>query len=236
MDDVWRGNLELGDGWAVWTGAVGDGAPHRHFAAQAVFAPEPLRVYDADGGHVMGCCVLIDPLAPHRLEPRRDARLVYLEPSRRIDDALADLLRPARAMSSLAIVAAPGGPRFWSSWLAAGTPDRGPTPRIDDALRSIDDLLPDGAVPLDAIARRAALSPERFRHLFAEEIGLPFRRYVLWRRLRLAAAELLAGRDATTAAHAAGFADAAHFARTLKATFGITAGESGLLRRVGEAA
>jgi AraC-like DNA-binding protein len=54
-------------------------------------------------------------------------------------------------------------------------------------------------------------------------MGLPFRRYLLWRRVQRAFVALKAGDDVTTAAHMAGFADAAHFARTLKAMFGVTA-------------
>lgn len=95
--------------------------------------------------------------------------------------------------------------------------------RVERVLTIINRELANGPLPLDAAARTAGLSPERFRHLFADEIGLPFRRYVLWRRLGHAVAEIAGGASATSAAHAAGFADAAHFARTMKATFGVTA-------------
>ncbi len=60
---------------------------------------------------------------------------------------------------------------------------------------------------------RRTWSPERYRHLFVEALGLPYRRYLLWRRVQRPSA-LKDGDDVTTAAHAAGFADAAHFART----------------------
>jgi len=89
----------------------------------------------------------------------------------------------------------------------------------------IDAALPEPP-PLAAAAASAGLSVERFRHLFARDVGLTYGRYVLWGRLRLAAAELLAGQDVTTAAHSAGFADAAHFARTLKTIFGVTASQT----------
>ena len=54
---------------------------------------------------------------------------------------------------------------------------------------------------------------------------MPFQRYILWRRLSAAFEGLLAGSNITEAAHAAGFADAAHFARTIKAMFGIRASD-----------
>jgi len=59
--------------------------------------------------------------------------------------------------------------------------------------------------------------------LFVSQVGLPVRRLVLWRRLRLAMAAILAGSPVTDAAHAAGFADSAHFSRSLKKLFGVTA-------------
>jgi len=57
--------------------------------------------------------------------------------------------------------------------------------------------------------------------LFKQHAGLPFRRYMLWRKL--ARAMLVIGRERTTstATHAADFADAAHLTRTFYQMFGI---------------
>ena len=79
----------------------------------------------------------------------------------------------------------------------------------------------DQPLTLDEVAEVACLSPSRFRHLFVEETGMAFRPYVLWRRF-LKVWELLAhGESLSTAAHAAGFADAAHLSRTSKQMFGF---------------
>ena len=90
-------------------------------------------------------------------------------------------------------------------------------------MKLLDSTLAEGPVRLAPLAARAGLSPDRFRHLFAAQIGIPLRRYVLWRRMALAASGLAKGRTITAAAHEAGFADAAHFARTIKRMFGINA-------------
>ena len=90
---------------------------------------------------------------------------------------------------------------------------------------TIERRLPLGAVRLFDVAAGTRLSVSRLRHLFASEIGMPFQRYILWRRLSAAFEGLLAGSNVTEAAHAAGFADAAHFARTIKAMFGIRASD-----------
>ena len=67
------------------------------------------------------------------------------------------------------------------------------------------------------------LSPSRLRHLFVEQTGLAFKTYVLWLRLQRALRAYADGANLTEAAHAAGFADSAHFSRTFKRTFGLPA-------------
>jgi AraC-like DNA-binding protein len=69
-----------------------------------------------------------------------------------------------------------------------------------------------------------------FRHLFVEQAGMGLRPYVLWRRF-VRAWELLAnGESVSTAAHRAGFADSAHFARTSRQTFGFPPSLLGVAR------
>lgn len=70
-------------------------------------------------------------------------------------------------------------------------------PRITRAAASIDRLIPMGSVRLAAVAEESRLSLGRFRHLFAAEIGMPFQRFVLWRRLIIAFDELGMRRSAT---------------------------------------
>ncbi len=76
-------------------------------------------------------------------------------------------------------------------------------------------------VALADAASAAALSPGRFRHLFVQETGTPFRAYLLWLRLNVATETAMAGASWTEAAHEAGFADSAHLTRTFKRMFGF---------------
>ncbi|MDF2997532.1 MAG: transcriptional regulator, AraC family [Xanthobacteraceae bacterium] len=78
----------------------------------------------------------------------------------------------------------------------------------------------DRPVSVETAAMAAELSPSRFQHLFTEEVGVPFRRYRAWMRMRAAIAEIAAGSSFTEAAHAAGFFDQAHFNRDFRHTFG----------------
>lgn len=80
----------------------------------------------------------------------------------------------------------------------------------------------DGDYPTSRdLAASAGLSASRLRHMFAEQIGMTFRRYILWLRLYAVLEARLAGASLTTAAHAAGFADSAHLSRTFRRMFGI---------------
>ncbi|WP_244534530.1 helix-turn-helix domain-containing protein [Hyphomicrobium sp. CS1GBMeth3] len=100
--------------------------------------------------------------------------------------------------------------------------------RIAVAVALLSD--PDRALPVGEAARLAGLSPSRFQHLFAREVGVPFRRFRSWQRLRHAISGIASGASFTAAAHDAGFFDQAHFARTFRQTFGAPASPS--LRRV----
>jgi AraC-like DNA-binding protein len=74
---------------------------------------------------------------------------------------------------------------------------------------------------LKQVASVAHLSPSRFRHLFAEQTGMGLRQYILWRRFVSVWEHRMNGESLSTAAHAAGFADSAHLARTSRRMFGI---------------
>jgi AraC-like DNA-binding protein len=89
--------------------------------------------------------------------------------------------------------------------------------RVLNAIRTSDDL----RMSLEAAAGTVFLSPGRFAHLFKQQVGLPFRRYMLWRKLTRAV--LAIGREGTmaAAAQAADFSDAAHLTRTFYQMFGI---------------
>jgi AraC-like DNA-binding protein len=70
------------------------------------------------------------------------------------------------------------------------------------------------------LARRVHLSPSRFAHLFRDQLGLPVRNYLLWRRLVYALSRLQQGQSITTAAYESGFSDGAHLCRSFRSVFG----------------
>ena len=68
----------------------------------------------------------------------------------------------------------------------------------------------------------ANISRSRLTHLFSAEVGVPFRRFVLWLRLRRAADETAGAATLTEAAVAAGFSDMSHLSRVCCDTFGVS--------------
>ncbi|WP_244478533.1 helix-turn-helix domain-containing protein [Methylobacterium sp. Leaf113] len=76
------------------------------------------------------------------------------------------------------------------------------------------------------LAASATLSSSRMQHLFSDAVGVPFRRYRGWLRMRSAIEAVVRGANFTGAAHEAGFADQAHFANAFRRTFGAPASRS----------
>ena len=99
-----------------------------------------------------------------------------------------------------------------------------PAPRFDsrvttviEAIRKSDSL----RMSLEDAAEIACLSPTRFAHVFKDQVGLPFSRYMLWRKLTRAMVAVASARTIAAAAHAADFADAAHLTRTFYQMVGM---------------
>jgi AraC-like DNA-binding protein len=103
-------------------------------------------------------------------------------------------------------------------------PGLAPARRIDarvttvlQAIRGSEEL----RMSLDTAADLACLSPTRFAHVFKDQVGLPFSRYMLWRKLTRAMVAIASERTIAAAAHAADFADAAHLTRTFYQMVGM---------------
>ncbi|WP_431482654.1 helix-turn-helix domain-containing protein [Pseudomonas solani] len=210
-ESPWQGALWLARDFCLIDGASGDARPHAHYAHQVLLARQaPLQLL-VEGEPVSGQAVLVESMREHALTlPGQALVAIYAEPLAFTPQALLVLL--ADAGTDLHALA--------ERLLAAPRP--GLDARLQRALDEVDELLAD-KVSAQALASRACLSLSQLERLFGEQVGLSVRRLVLWRRLRLALRLALEGQPLTQAAHGAGFADAAHFSRTMRTTFGIRA-------------
>lgn len=165
---------------------------------------------------------LIPPGTLHHLRARGDMVFVYL-------DALGDDLAALQAIDLAAAHArlTAGGPAAMRGFgaddfcTALGVPRRGVgDARIAGVVRRLDDRPQDFPGVADA-ARIAGLSPSWFQALFRRAVGVPFRRYRLWRRMAVVVSATAEGQTLTRAAHEAGFASSAHLSSSFKGMFGL---------------
>jgi AraC-like DNA-binding protein len=111
--------------------------------------------------------------------------------------------------------------RFVVESLCAGVPpERRPDPRVTTVLARIASS-GNLRISLEEAAATVFLSPTRFQHLFKQQVGLAFRRYILWRKVTRAMITIARERTLSAAAQASDFADAAHLTRTFHQMFGL---------------
>ena len=99
-----------------------------------------------------------------------------------------------------------------------------PGSTIDAGVLKVLDLIrnePDRNHSQIELADALGLSPSRVLHLFSEQIGVPYRRYRMWKRLWLSTERLHASDSMTNAALESGFADATHYSHAFRDTFGV---------------
>jgi AraC-like DNA-binding protein len=234
--------------WYLWEGgflvtgqAGGEVPPHSHHAIQIFLALDGMAAIRPTGGEWReGRGIIVRPDMEHSFNARgatggllfvdpESTEGVWLQsvltdditfaPEARLQSCLAELQafmqRPLESMDVSALVRhcvlafCPGAP-----------PSRTLDSRVTTVLRRIresDDL----RMSLEAAAGLVHLSPGRFAHLFKEQLGLPFRRYMLWRKLTRAMLAIGRESNIAAAAHASDFADAAHLTRTFHQMFGI---------------
>lgn len=241
---AWSGGLWVENGWALYSGPAGDTTPHAHHAIQvAVGIDGSFGIEVGDAGAQRPDGIVIGSGAGHRLNAGgADMLMLYVEP-------VSDLGRGIGAWLSgdqtkhLAERHIHGVRKTWrdrsddTAFEVTARQIRDacfdaflPEQRRNDGgsdlrvLKAIDVMKAslDGKISAATVAREAGISPSRLSALFRRDLGISIRAYVLWLRLQAALGAIAAGDSATEAAHAAGFADSAHFSRTMRRMFGIS--------------
>jgi AraC-like DNA-binding protein len=238
-DGAWSGRFGvIRPGWQLYLGAVGQAAEHAHHAIQIVVADGQIELQDGEGRRLRCQSAVIPANEPHAIvEGNPRTVMVYLEPESSTGRGLV-----ARGVSSSSVTAWADSARTLTPALL-GNDDRQPEalvcrifgalgvdcrvvtgvaghPVLQDAIEYLPTII-SGPVSLSAVSTAVGISDSRLRHLFASEIGLSFRRYVLWLRLQRAVESVLGGATLTEAAHMAGFTDSAHLTNVTRRTFGL---------------
>jgi AraC-like DNA-binding protein len=217
---------------------------HSHYAIQLAFGSVPgirFRASDAEPW-VEYESAIIPSGQPHTMDATTVPfnAVMFIEPETREGRALAERYLEGRIAALPRDALADVAPPLFAAWR-----DKRDAKAVADAARHTVQMLTggvepsvvsderimratayinahlDGRLTLRSIADAAFLSPSRFRHLFVEQTGMTLRPYILWRRIVHVWELLAAGESLSTAAHSAGFADAAHLTRTSRRMFGV---------------
>lgn len=228
----WGGRLVISPGRLLYVGPAATAERHAHHAIQFVVGLEANVSLKLDKKSLSRQATVVCSGAAHAFDAggRRIALLLVDSHDARVR-ATAKTLHGEELGPHLEVAEVPSteweAPRLmgWAEsilkHLGLGAERRLVSGATQRALRSLEESL--DAVPrLGVAARHARLSPSRLSHLFRAEVGLPFRRYVLWARLRRAAEAAARGASMTECAVIAGFSDGAHFSRTFRRHFGLS--------------
>lgn len=207
----------------IYIGPGLDLAPHRNAAATvalALDAPFTLELARRTESHLVA---LIPPNALHHLRAGGPMAFLYL-------DAASDDWRTLAA-SDLASRAADIRAVNVATLAIDAIFERLAIPRrrvAGDDLSAVVhqlDRRPQDFERVEDAARLAGLSPSWFQARFRRTVGMPFRRYRLWRRMAVVLGALANGSNLTAAAHQAGFSSSAHLSSTFRAMFGLSPSE-----------
>lgn len=232
----WEGGLVLGQGIVTYFGSGALAAAHRHDAVQIVLGLDHFLDLIIDGVAMQLRAAVVPARLEHSLVSTGRTAVILAEPFGRIGEALTTLGRERGGRDlwpqlgaiadqemrnvvdletwSITVIETLTGMTYSEAWANVRS-------EILQVRRYVEEHL-DGVPRLSEIANVLGFSDRQLRRIIDEELGMPFRRYVLWRRLRLAALQVHRGADLTTAATEAGFSDSAHLSRVFRQMFGLT--------------
>jgi AraC-like DNA-binding protein len=237
------GELFLSTGLVLFLGRYVSTAPHRHFTASVTVSLEgPIRyraserdawcetygfaarsnaAIECDTGNELVMNFQLDPekadvtaldaldFGEHEIVSLPESMLGPLVKQLREMRALPDVRgRELRRATLNAIHNQPVRPRSFD-------------PRIARVLQRLKESVPEEVLSSSELAQEVGLSEGRLIHLFAEQLGVPLRRYVLSLRLRRLLIFLSTGHNLTDAAQEAGFCDSAHCTRVYREMYGL---------------
>lgn len=225
----WQGAFAFGPSMLAFRGRAADNTVHAHASVQITVAQTgQLVLVDAEGREHRGTGLVTRPGQRHVLQPHADVTLVHVEPHLPLAQALSAAGSAGVGAGTLPLAPAvtaslqqATSPMACLEVLAALAPPHNPVldPRIARALAWLV-----GSTASDAIAQAATMcgvSDSRLRVLARASLGTSLSQWLMWRKLEAAGRAIQAGEPLAQAAAAGGFADQAHFSRTMRKVFGV---------------
>lgn len=226
----WQGEYYFGQAWIAYRGVSAENHLHAHAAVQLIVGSQ-VRMTDDDSYDDQADGWIVCSGVRHRIEATGLVTILLIDPDAHLARSLTstsgpkaqiipmpnDSVEKVRATKELECVADElESPDIQFS----GSID----PRLRKALayvRTVDEKL-----TLEVVCNAVGISPSRLRALSHEQLGTPFSKIVLWRKVSIACQLLAAGASLSSAAAGSGFADQAHLTRTMKDTIGLTPGQT----------
>ncbi len=230
--------------YVLYIGVSFDTVLHKHHAAQICIGLEsPFQLLNEKGVSVTCRAAIITANTAHQLQAHdTNIASLYLDVQSDVYQQLLNEydLNDEQAIQSLTI-----SPELFTSLVGLYCEERGEysakavinqilnefinqstnkvnlDQRVLSVLQQLDNHI-ESQIPIDDLAASINLSTSRLAHLFKSNLGIPIRRYSLWRRIRFAIKHAIEHQSLTEGAHFAGFADSAHFSRVFKEMYGIT--------------
>lgn len=176
----------------IYSGPGGSTEPHRHHAVQVIESRGEPFLLRMEGEEIEATEARVPSGVRHSFSATSEIELVLIEPELE------------------------SGPHP----VAPAAQPAATDPAVAAALGYIEESI-ERRPTLDDAAKVACISPSRLTHLFTAEVGIPFRSYILWARLKRMVSMVGDGDNLTQAAHGAGFSDSSHLTRVFRANFGL---------------
>jgi AraC-like DNA-binding protein len=228
---------------------------HTHLAMQICLGLEDtIKIYDQEKNMYEGRIIIIDSNTPHMIKAENKNNLfIFIEPtlliSRQIKEKYS-LNKNIHIMDDITYqnyldkfytiygksISYDVIYKILEEFLESISQSNKRNLQIDFRIRKILTLLNQdhSQYPINSLSEVAELSESRLMHLFKTQIGVPIRKYILWRRLLKSIEYVSLGKSLSDSAMESGFSDVAHYNRTFKKMFGITPTE--VLRNFGNQA
>ncbi|SFO91333.1 AraC-type DNA-binding protein [Variovorax sp. PDC80] len=221
-----------------YAGLLGARSLHTQGALVAYVAIDGRLRVRLEGGEWQSTEVaIVQPYVPYEIACEgRNVLIVLIEPETVDASALPPLLRLCGAVHApdFAVhvrevhrrLASQGGALdlrpcdFDQSFFGVALPARALDQRIASVLERIK-ADPTGAVASDECASRVNLSISRFRHLFKEEVGIPFRNVRAWKRARSLLHHVHTDASLVDVALDIGYPDSTHFSHSIRQVYGL---------------
>ncbi len=221
--------LLIGNGYALYVGALVDNRKHTHHAIQIVISHDLFQI-DINSQSMTCQGVIIDSEIPHRVHLGLHYIIVLLEPEslfgayirQKLTEGFLlcaenEILSLIHSTRTIELFSVQGLYRVFSYEQQA-------VPSMDPRIRLLLHHLSEPenfSQSLEEVANLVNISQSRIEHLFKNEVGISMKQFLLWQKMIAAIKLSKSFKRLTDVAYQCGFSDSAHLSRCFSSMFGV---------------